>query len=320
MDITNEEKQRKEFCDILRSLAYSEYLLKEKSERSKMYQRLENLYYSPQKETQFRHYYSDIFVVLSQIQQDKALGTIDVLGENLRQIRKGYQSVNKDENENTIDISDSIKKLYDHVNLEIARLNYSIGTNINFWGQDKVRTFEIQQRQIEDKLHKSQKAQKNIEKEQKNIERAQKNIEKKLDRTQKDYIAILGIFAAIVITFVGGIAFSTSVLDNIHKSSIYRIIIVSLMIGIVLINILYGLFYYIDRLVNSTKHRTIKPLVISNFILIFLLIIISIMWLNGVVEKRNENISKIYYKSSNSVVSSTTVSDTIITTKTKNDN
>lgn len=171
MNITNEEKQRKEFCDILRSLAYSEDLLKEKSERSKMYQRLENLYYSPQKETQFRHYYSDIFVVLSQIQQDKALGTIDVLGENLRQIRKGYQAVNKDENENTIDISDSIKKLYDHVNLEIARLNYSRGTNINFWGQDKVKTFEIQQRQIEYELLKSKHTQKIIENAQTNIQK-----------------------------------------------------------------------------------------------------------------------------------------------------
>ena len=45
MDITQEEQQRKEFCDILFSLADSQIALKEKSERSRIYQRLEKLYY-----------------------------------------------------------------------------------------------------------------------------------------------------------------------------------------------------------------------------------------------------------------------------------
>ena len=36
---------------------------------------------------------------------------------------------------------------------------------------------------------------------------------------QKEYIAILGIFAAVVLAFTGGIAFTTSVLQNIHMVS-----------------------------------------------------------------------------------------------------
>ena len=39
-------------------------------------------------------------------------------------IKKGYQSINKDDNGNPIDISNTIKKLYDHVSLDIARITY----------------------------------------------------------------------------------------------------------------------------------------------------------------------------------------------------
>lgn len=284
MDITNDEKQRKDFCDILRSLAYSEDSLKDKSERSKMYQRLENLYYSPSKETQFRHYYSDIFSVLTQIQEDEK-GDIEVLGQNLRLIREGYQSVNKDKNGDFIDISDSIRKLYDHVNLDIARLNYSEGADRKVSGVESKDKLQSQLNKIKDDIEKTQ--------------RVQKDAKEKLDKSQKDYITILGIFAAIVITFVGGIAFSTSVLENIHKSSSYRIIIISLIIGIVLINVLYGLFYYIDRLINSNSERKIKPLIITNIIMVIILAVTICMWSCGVVEKRNIKISKL--KSATSV-------------------
>lgn len=46
MDIIKEEQQRQEFRNILFELAESQLSLKEKSDRSKIYQRLEKLYYS----------------------------------------------------------------------------------------------------------------------------------------------------------------------------------------------------------------------------------------------------------------------------------
>ena len=50
---------------------------------------------------------------------------------------------------------------------------------------------------------------------------------------EKEYISILGIFASIVLAFVGGLTFSTSVLANIDKASIYRLVIIACIIGIV---------------------------------------------------------------------------------------
>ena len=48
-----------------------------------------------------------------------------------------------------------------------------------------------------------------------------------MESSQREYIAILGIFAAVVLAFTGGIAFSTSVLNNVAKASIYRTVTVS---------------------------------------------------------------------------------------------
>ncbi len=48
-------------------------------------------------------------------------------------------------------------------------------------------------------------------------------VQERQEDMQKEYITILGIFAAIVLAFTGGIVFSSSVLENIDKPSIYRI-------------------------------------------------------------------------------------------------
>ena len=92
--------------------------------------------------------------------------------------------------------------------------------------------------------------------------------------------------------FTGGIAFSTSVLNNINTASVYRILVVSLIIGLVLINILFGLFYYVDRLVNGLQEnrKKLKPLLFSNIVLCILLIATICAWCYGLVEKRDVRI------------------------------
>lgn len=67
----------------------------------------------------------------------------------------------------------------------------------------------------------------------------------KADDMQKQYIAILGIFASIVVAFTGGIAFSTSVLENISNSSIFRILFVVVILAGVLINVVFILTHFI---------------------------------------------------------------------------
>ena len=92
-----------------------------------------------------------------------------------------------------------------------------------------------------------------------------------------------------MLAFTGGIAFSTSVLNNVAKASIYRTVTVSLIIGLVLINVLFGLFYYINLLVN--KNKRLLPLIVSNVVILILLLGTIVAWNCGMVEKRAKRIT-----------------------------
>lgn len=280
MDLSKEQVQRKEFCDILFELAKNQELLQDKSTRHTMYKRLEALYYSPNKDERYRHFYSDIFTVLTQIQHDSSQGDINILGQNLSVIRAGYNPQNRDSEGTIIDIGDSIQKLYDHVSLDIARILYSDAGDRKTSGEEAIIDVQSQIKQIQTEIDKAKVAQKNVENE--------------LGKQQKEYIAILGIFAAVVLAFTGGIAFSTSVLNNINAVSVYRIITVSLVIGLVLINVLFGLFYYVDRLVNglNEERKKLRPLIISNIVICILLIITVYAWSCGWVEKRDASLNE----------------------------
>ena len=278
MDLAKEKKQQKEFCDILFDLAADQQMLEDSSRRSKMYQRLEKLYHPWDTETGFRHYYSDIFRVITEIGNSEQPEGVDILCQNLSLIRDGYQAVNHDNSGIPIDISDNIKKLYDHVNLDVSRIKFLKDEGRKILGEDALNDLRSENNRIREEIESSRNEQDNIRKDIKN--------------QQKEYIAILGIFAAVVLAFTGGIAFTTSVLNNIHNASFYRIAIISLIIGLVLINILFGLFYYVDKLVNGESGKRLTPLVISNLVIIALLAVISIAWWNGCVEKRDDKIDK----------------------------
>lgn len=163
MDLTKEQSQRKEFCDILFELAKNQEILQDKATRHEMYKRLEALYYSPNKEDRYRHFYSDIFTVLTQIQQASNQGDINILGQNLSLIRAGYNPQNRDEQGNIIDISDSIRKLYDHVSLDIARISYSDAGDRKTAGETAIVDMQSQLNQIKTEIDKAKIAQNNVE-------------------------------------------------------------------------------------------------------------------------------------------------------------
>lgn len=109
------------------------------------------------------------------------------------------------------------------------------------------------------------------------IEEAKDNLQKQIKSVEKEYISILGIFASIVLAFVGGITFSTSVLQNISAVSAFRLLLVVDFLAFVLINIIYILVKFIFTInEKDSKLFNIKGLNISCS-LIALIVIIS--WL-----------------------------------------
>lgn len=273
MDTRIEDNLRKQFVEILYDLAKSQEVLNSKTRRSAFYLRLESLYGS----SKFRHYYSDIFSVLTSLQQDNSLGSIDTLGQNMNIIVRNYQAINKDDNGEPIDISNQIKKLYDHVSLDIARITYSDAADRKISQSESIDNLKSEINRLNRKIADS--------------ETAIENTQKKVEQSEKQYVAILGIFASVVLTFIGGITFSTSVLQNIHQGSIYRIVFVCLVIGIVLIDVLYLLFYFIFRIVKEKRIFNIRAIIIINAIILLLMGLVVLGWKLGIVEKRDAGIT-----------------------------
>ena len=274
MDTSKEEVQRNKFRDILFELASNQELLKDKSVRAKMYSRLEALYWPEESEKPFRHFYSDIFSVLTAIRKNADLGDINVLGQNLSMIREKYTpGINLDSTGKKIDISDSIRKLYDHVSLDIARITYSEEGDRKTSGEAAILDVQSRINVIELKIEEAMNVQNTLSEE--------------LGKQQREYIAILGIFASIVLTFIGGIVFSTSVLQNIGAVSVYRLAAIVLLVGMVLSNMLYGLFYYVNHLIYNNKKISATLIILANCLMLLMLALVFASWLFGVVERRN---------------------------------
>ena len=54
---------------------------------------------------------------------------------------------------------------------------------------------------------------------------------------------------------------------------------------------IWGLFYYINKIVYHPEKQSLKPLWVTNGILIGLIVCVSVAWLFGAVEWRNEYVN-----------------------------
>ena len=244
MRILNEQEKRDALNEVLIELSGSQAILKEARDRSSFFIRLEDIYYNDNSITKFRHYYSDIFSTLTLIDGDASIGSLDFLPKNIHTIKDGYIPKNTDENGNTIDISKEIVKLYDHTNLDIARINYTktmTNETMSELAKNKLLVENLEQKVRESETALKEISNKTID----SVKQLSGKVQERQEDMQKEYITILGIFAAIVLAFTGGIVFSSSVLENIDKASIYRISFISFVIGLVFFNLIWILIDFI---------------------------------------------------------------------------
>lgn len=256
-------EKRQGFRQILLELSADQAILKDPKKRSDFYLRLEEFYYAPDNEKRFRHFYSDIFSVLTQINDGDDQGSIDVLGQNMDILLCGYQAKNSD-GVKLIDISDQIRKLYDHISLDIARIKYSEKGDVEVSGQESIEKIRSQINDDESKII--------------TLQNSVKEATVKADKMQKEYVSILAIFAAVIGVFFSGVGFSTSVLSNIDKSSIYRILLGVTILGMFLFNLLALLLGFIREIVVN-KTWSLRVYIIGNLAFIIILALIYVAWI-----------------------------------------
>ncbi len=120
--------------------------------------------------------------------------------------------------------------------------------------------------------------------------RTTSNIKKTEKKSMELNITILGIFSAVVLAFSGMFTFSASVLQSINNASIYRVVFVALIIGLIIFNLIFCLFYYLNCMKDKhMKIRSLVPMIITDVIILFLLLGTYMAWKDGYVEKRNNS-------------------------------
>lgn len=137
------------------------------------------------------------------------------------------------------------KKLSDHVSLEYKRLNY-------ITRQNKL--------QYENSDGATKRLERDVRFFNASLEGATRRLENKImekenqiDRLQRDHIAILGIFAAVVIFANGGIVFSSSSIQAVAGQNIAYVAFIVSLVGGFIFNILYALFAFVYRIARNTS-------------------------------------------------------------------
>lgn len=192
---------------------------------------------------EYRHEYSQLMQLISEINESSDMSE-DALLENLGGIYDYLlkESRKQEKPSDYLLLAESIFKLKDHINLEISRMNI-------------IEKEHSRMKDQEAKIEQLQNSTIKIERDTKMAEDKQKMIMNKLNKQQIDSIAILSLFSAVVLAFMGGISFFGSVLESMQNTNIYKLALITLMLGVILIGVFYIAFSFIIYLHNDAGQR-----------------------------------------------------------------
>ena len=213
----------------------------------------------------FEHCEPELFTLISEMFKEDDKYNLDFLSINIIQLQNFIETDCAAGNEEFIGIADHVDKLCDYINLEIGRLNYYLINNSKIMGletkisvaNEDVNKAVAKFKDLEIKISDVNSSVSEATDKLGTINEISDDVKEKVQNLQRDSITILGIFASIVLTFTGGMIFSSSVLENIGNASAYRIIIIALIIGLVVINSVISLIMYIGKIVRFKDERKI---------------------------------------------------------------
>lgn len=227
------KEKREELKNILNELAKND-AIKSDNDKSRYLKQLKNIYFYNNKQD-FNLCYSDIFPLLTKLK--KTENNIAHVGQNLEQI---LEYSRKDSNPNVYKV---LKNLWDHTNLEIARIDYinAIDARLDITGNDLSEKYKI------------------ISAEAQKINEKQEGINKTINRINNiysEFISILGIFSAIVLVYFGGTSIIGNVLNAINETPIFKGILICLIAGIIIFNIIFMFLYFLAKILDRSIAAT----------------------------------------------------------------
>lgn len=177
----------------------------------------------------FRHSYSQILITIQNLDDSKRI----LLMTNIEQV---LNSINGKLSSNA---QKGLKKLNDHIQLDISRLNYF------------KKEFEKDAAKLKDRIDKAQAEQSNALLKFTSLSNQISKHEKDISNVKSEHITILGIFAAIMAAGVGGFTILGNIATMASAISISSFFAITSFLGFILFNVVFMLIYMIARLTGK---------------------------------------------------------------------
>ena len=216
------------------------------SQASEYLAKLKNIY----SQDDFRHIYSDFYPILSKYTNKIQELYLDA---NLSAIINEIP-----ENESKEKYASGIIKLYDHLNIDLTRMEQqkaAVDANEN----------------LEIRFKKLEKAESELSSK---IRKAEENLEK----SKLDIVAVLGIFSAIVIAFFGGFNYITAAISAMNNSNIGTTILVISVDGFIVFNTIVAVIRLATRQ-SKDKETENKWIACINVIIVTFITIALVLYL-----------------------------------------
>lgn len=251
-------------AEIISILSSDQEILSDDNVVLQIIDKLKQVYTVDQTGSAYRHEYSRIFGKMKEL-KDSNPNCLEILGQNIGLV---YEKIQKDPDINE-EFFKCCLKLYDHINLEIARMNYV--DNITREIQNSTSKLNQNIKEIKDTSD-------SITNEIEDTKQEAKKLRSKLDKAQQETITILGIFSAVVLAFMGGMSFSSSVLESMYLSNVYKVSFICLLIGLVLVNLIYVLFTFIMHINKDRPFKWNRVIIVLDLILIGFMVVDLVAW------------------------------------------
>ena len=154
--------------------------------------------------------------------------------------------------------AESVLKLCDHIELERTRLRHYVEQS------NRIRDFNERRKELERDAVNNRKE-------------LEEKFTDKVDSMRMEYIAILGVFAAIVLAFNGAVGFSTSLPSRLDASGLRALVFLTALVGFVLIDAISILFVFLWKMSFNGKieigNWPVRLLIGSNAVLVLIMIL-----------------------------------------------
>lgn len=125
---------------------------------------------------------------------------------------------------------DKINKMNDYISLEVRRIDFN-----EKYKREQEGNFI---RQINDAIEEA-------------TQRAEDSIKKTESNLNTSVISVLGIFAAFIASYFGGLNTFSSIMSNLNGVTKFRIVFITLILGFILTNLTFLLLWFISRMLNK---------------------------------------------------------------------